>query len=246
MFLTSYLGGAKKSGGTRVPSPLFSDNGLTDRLKAAWPEQARVLLVCASPDDYEKNDLVLACQRIAFPLSGLGVSSMEMCDARSGNAADRLGDMDAVVLTGGHVPTQNAFFRKIGLKEKLSRFNGLVIAWSAGSMNCAETVYAGPELDGEAVDPAFQRWIPGLGLTDINIFPHYDRLKDEWLDGLRLMEDITYPDSCRHEILALTDGSYILIENGQETLFGEGYSIRNGELRKICGYGESLILKSGK
>ena len=59
-------------------------------------------------------------------------------------------------------------------------------------MNCADTVYAGPELEGEAIDPLYKRWITGLGLTDINIFPHFQSLKDDFLDGQRLIEDITY------------------------------------------------------
>ncbi len=35
-------------------------------------------------------------------------------------------------------------------------------------MNCAEMVCAGPELPGEAIDPKFQRWISGLGITKTN------------------------------------------------------------------------------
>lgn len=38
--------------------------------------------------------------------------------------------------------------KTIGLKERLQSWDGLLIAWSAGSMNCAEMVYAGPELLG--------------------------------------------------------------------------------------------------
>lgn len=67
-------------------------------------------------------------------------------------------------------------------------------------MNCASNVYASPELKGEAVDTSFIRWIPGLGLTETTIFPHYQLLKNEYLDGLRVMEDITYVDSYTHEI----------------------------------------------
>ena len=152
--------------------------------------------------------------------------------------------MDAVILIGGHVPTQNAFFKKIGLKERLAGFNGLLLAYSAGSMNCASNVYVSPELDGEAADPDFVRWTSGLGLTEINIFPHYQAIKDDMLDGLRLMEDITYPDSYTHEILALNDGSYIVIENGTEILYGEACRIQNGRPEKICRDGETLVLKA--
>ena len=120
------------------------------------------------------------------------------------------------------------------IKRKIKRRKGPLIAWSAGSMNCAEMVYAGPELPGEAIDPKFQRWISGLGITKTNIFPHFEALRDEILDGLRLIEDITYADSMGHEIIALNNGSFIVIDNGTEMLYGEAYSIKNGEQRQIC------------
>lgn len=39
------------------------------------------------------------------------------------------------------------------------------------------------------------------------ILPHYQDIKDDILDGKRLFEDITYPDSYDKEFYALTDGS---------------------------------------
>lgn len=109
-------------------------------------------------------------------------------------------------------------------------------------MNCAETVYAGPELPGEAVDPEYQRWISGLGVTQINIFPHFEDLREEMLDGMRLVEDITYSDSFGHEIIALNNGSYILIEDGQEIICGEAYRILDGTLEQICADNQQIVL----
>jgi len=37
-----------------------------------------------------------------------------------------------------------------------------------------------------------------------------------------------------HTFFALRDGSYILSEDGEETLYGEAYRIRNGILELIC------------
>ena len=236
--LTSHIGGAYKVDGKRLPGPIADKNGLLAKLKDIWPADARVLMICADPVDYEKNDSVLYCYKEVFPMSGLSVSSIGMCDARTEAPAENISETDVIILTGGHVPTQNAFFKKIGLREKLKGFEGILIAWSAGSMNCADTVYAGPELEGEALDPAFKRWIPGLGLTRVNIFPHYEMLKDDILDGLRVIEDITYADSLGQEILALNDGSYIVIEDGRTELFGEAYSILDGEKEQICRDGE--------
>lgn len=159
IILTSSLGGSSKVNGTRVPSVFLTDNGLLGKLKELWVGDAKVMIICASPDDYEKNDSVCACLKEAFPMSGLSISYIEKCDDRNEKLIERLPEMDVILLAGGHVPTQNTFMKKIGLKERLIDFNGLLIAWSAGSMNCASNVYAAPELEGEAIDPSFTRWL---------------------------------------------------------------------------------------
>lgn len=241
--LTSSLGGSYKVDGKRVPSVLLTDNGLLDKLKEIWIDNAKVMIICASPNEYEKNDSICGCLKEAFPMSGLSISYIDKCDDRNEELIEKLEEMDVILLAGGHVPTQNKFMKKLKLKERLTNFPGLVIAWSAGSMNCATNVYAAPELDGEAIDPDFERWIAGLGITEVNIFPHYQSLKDDYLDGLRIMEDITYADSHDHEILAMNDGSYILIEDGTEVLFGEAYLIKDGCMEQLCKNGESVVLK---
>lgn len=240
--LTSSLGGSVKVNGIRVPDVLIQQNGLLDRLKSIWIPNARVLIICANPDNHEKNDGVYACLKEALPMSGLSISSVEQCDDRNPDIIENLASIDVLILAGGHVPTQNKFMKELRLKERLSDYSGIVIAWSAGSMNCADVVYAGPELEGEAVDPLYERWITGLGITDINIFPHFQSLKDDYLDGMRLIEDITFDDSVGHELIALNDGSYIMLDNGQATLYGEAYRIKDRQLTQICKAGEHIIL----
>ena len=240
--LASSIGGQIKADGRRLPAKLLSNNGLLNTIKSFWKDDSKVMIISGSPEDYDKNDSVLFCLVSAFPMSGLSVSAFLMCDKRNEEIIERLPEMDVLILAGGHVPTQNAFMKEIRLKERLQEWDGLLIAWSAGSMNCAGTVYAGPELPGEAIDPNYQRWISGLGITRANIFPHFDALKDEVLDGMRLIEDITFPDSFGHEILALNNGSFILIEDSTETLCGEAYSIKDGELKQICWNEKQIIL----
>lgn len=241
--LTSSLGGSIKVNGTRVPDELIQYNGLLDNLKSIWIPDARVLIICANPDNHEKNDGVYTCLKEALPMSGLSISSIHQCDDRNPDIIEKLEDIDVLILAGGHVPTQNKFMKQLRLKERLAGFCGIVVAWSAGSMNCADMVYAGPELEGEAVDPFYERWIPGLGLTDINIFPHFQSLREEYLDGMRLIEDITFEDSVGHEIIALNDGSYIMIDGGKATLYGEAYSIKDRQLVQICRDGEYVDLR---
>ena len=241
--LTSSLGGQIKVDGKRIPTKLMENNGLLDTIRSAWKENSNVLIISGSPGFYDKNDSVVSCLKESFSLSGLSFMDFLMCDDRNREIINRFSEMDVLILAGGHVPSQNAFLKELKLKERLLDWDGLLIAWSAGSMNCAEIVYAGPELPGEAIDPEYQRWMSGLGVTEINIFPHFEELKDEMLDGMRLIEDITYSDSMGHEIIALNNGSYIVMDNGVETLYGDAYSIKDGAQKQICKDGEWILLE---
>lgn len=59
---------------------------------------------------------------------------------------------------------------------------------------------------------------------------HMDELKSDF----ESMKNMIYADSMGHEIIALNNGSFIVIDNGTEILYGEAYSIKNGEQRQIC------------
>lgn len=73
VMLTSSLGGSSKVNGVRVPSVLIQRNGLLDNLKSIWVADANVLIICAEPSDYEKNDSVCDCLKEALPMSGLSI-----------------------------------------------------------------------------------------------------------------------------------------------------------------------------
>ena len=149
--------------------------------------------------------------------------------------------IDLIVLAGGHVPTQNLFFQKIGLAKLLKNYQGVILGMSAGSMNCARRVYAQPEEPGES-RADFRRFYPGLGLSEINILPHYQQVYDRMLDGKRLYEDVTYPDSMGNSFLSLVDGSYILEEKGETTLYGEAYALTDGKFFQISHVDEIVPL----
>ena len=240
LFLTSSPGGFPGRNAPRRACALNEKNHFVDHLKALWKPDMRVLFLASSRDDYAANDAQSGMLREALPLSGLPIACMDVCDGRNPDLDPK--DYDFLILGGGHVPTQNAFFQEIGLKEALSGFDGILMGISAGTMNCAATVYAQPELPGEATDPDYRRFIPGLGLTDIMVLPHYQMLKNEVLDGLRIIEDITLPDSVGRAIHVLVDGSYILVNDQGATLWGEGYLARDGVLTQICEEGGSLAL----
>ena len=210
------------------------DNGFLARITAELPPHPRILLVSAAPDDEAFTDSVLEGMGTCIRNSGIVPEEIVMLDRRNAREVNELvANAHWVVLCGGHVPTQNRFLHEIGLKEILRNFDGVVMGCSAGSMNCADRVYSHPELDGEAEDPAYRRWLRGLGLTDINLVPHYHQVRDVVLDGKRLFEDIVFPDSWRHRFYTFPDGGYVMVRDGRSTLYGEAWEITQGGMRKV-------------
>ena len=221
---------------TTIPctNTLNPANGFLDALRQRFPKDCRALFVCSDPDHSDVTDYYAAETKAGFEEAGFAFASFDVLDGRNAAETNALvAGSDCIILAGGHVPTQNRFFQRIGLKDALRGFGGILITISAGTMNCAETVYAQPEEPGEATDPAYRRFLPGLGLTETMLLPHYQAYKDYTVDGLRVYEDITYADSFGRTFVAIPDGSYLLIENGVETLHGEAFAIRDGVLTKI-------------
>ena len=215
-------------------------NDFLERLHCALPVNPRCLFVASSPDDRDATCEFGAAMFCAFAEAGIHFGSYHILDGWTADlAAELIAQSDFIILAGGHVPTQNAFFNEIGLASLLEDFPGVIMGISAGSMNAAHWVYMQPEAPGES-DPEFQRFAPGLGLTDVNICPHYQKVFDMELDGLRLFEDITYEDSMGNTFYPLPDGSYFYIDEDQTLLCGESYRLRNGILEKLTEDGETL------
>jgi peptidase E len=212
-----------------------SDNGFLATVKAELPQKPRILMVSAAPDDRAFTDSVLEGMSLCVRNSGIEPSAITMLDRRNcKRAAALVKKADWIVMCGGHVPTQNKFIHEIGLKKLLEGFDGLIMGCSAGSMNCADIVYSHPELHGEAADRQYSHWLRGLGLTRIQIIPHYYQVRDYLIDGRRLFEDVIFPDSLHHSFYTFPDGGYIVVKDGRETLYGTAWEISNGRMRQIC------------
>lgn len=222
---------------------LNPDNRFIDELRRVFPNPCRALNICSDPDGWEKTDFYASLTRLYFENAGFRFDSFRVLDGRNAAQAKELvRESNLVILGGGHVPTQNRFFSKIGLRELLGDYDGVVVGISAGSMNSAALVYAQPEEEGEAVDPSYRRFLTGLGLTKTMLLPHYQEVKDDVLDGMRLFAEITCPDSMGKCFYAIPDGTYLFIENGREELRGEAWQIRDGVLTQIAADGEVIPL----
>ena len=222
---------------------LNPENQFLDNLSQCLPEHPRCLFVCSDPDSPELTDRFAEEFAAAFEEAGLELGEYAVLDRR--NQADAqvlIWESDLIILSGGHVPTQNAFFQEIGLRELLENYQGVLMGISAGTMNAADRVYVQPEEEGES-DPDFPRFAPGLGITDVNVLPHYQQVKDYELDGLRLFEDITYADSMGNTFFALPDGSYFYQDEDGLLLCGEGYRLQDGILEQLTQNGDVLDME---
>ena len=243
LFLTSSPCDDDVPQGCDLPCIYFERNAFVANLRRYVAPGGRFLVIAAWPEDHARNDEMANTFAGCFAWHGMGFTQVDVLDSRNAErAAELVIQSNVILLAGGHVPTENAFFKQIGLREKLAGYEGVIMGVSAGSMNAADTVYVQPEEAGEAIDPHFVRWTQGLGLTDKNILPHYNQVRDNILDGLRLFEDVTYPDSVGHPLYVLMDGSYILERDGKSTLYGESYLLHNGVMERICNEGESIPL----
>ena len=218
-------------------------NGFADALRGAVPAPVEGLFICSDPDSHDRTDSFAADMKALMEGAGLRFAGWRVLDGRNaGDAPTLVRRAGLIVLAGGHVPTQNRFFQKIGLKGLLAGWDGALIGISAGTMNCAETVYAHPELEGEAIDPGYRRFLLGLGLTRVSVLPHVQSWRNDRLDGLRLIEDIALPDSAGRCFYALPDGSWLFLRDGRTELMGAAWRVADGEMEKVCGDGETLEL----
>ena len=219
---------------------LSNANEFVDRIRAVLPDNPQALFVSSDPDDHDGTCRFAAETTAAFAAEGMAFSSYQVLDwTTASRAYGMIHHSDVIFLSGGHVPTQNAFFRKIRLRHLLRHFHGTVVGISAGSMNMADVVYSQPEAPGES-SPDFEIFLPGLALTDVNVLPHCQKAMHFMLDGKRLYEDITFPQSMGHTFFALPDGSYFFQDEDGLLLCGKSYRLRNGILELLTVDGECL------
>ena len=95
---------------------LCSDNEFIDRIRSVLPPCPRALFVAADPDNREDTCRFAADTTGAFSEAGMPFQSYHILDGFNAEDAEALiAGSDLILLSGGHVPTQNAFFQETGL-----------------------------------------------------------------------------------------------------------------------------------
>lgn len=220
-----------KVDGKKYANAFDNTNGIINQLDELMEMKETILFISSCPEDYEKTDNYSSLIFDGLRLSGIDFINYVVLDNRNYLDAERyVKCADLIFLSGGDTCVENDFFKKIGLKELLNDFNGIIVGQSAGSINMASNVYNSPE-DGDESEPIY---FEGLGLSNVNIEPHFV-LDISGFDDMQMYQrNHILEESKVRDIYGLCDGSHILEMDGSITIYGDAYLIKNGVITKIC------------
>ena len=153
-----------------------------------------------------------------FRESGISFDEAYVVDGRMtvAEAQKALTEADVVWLSGGNTPVEFAYMKKYGLDTILKQHEGVVIGMSAGSINMAKNAICTL-----ACGHAKQEIYEGLGFVDFSVEPHFvrEKLSEELLEL-----------SKEYLIYGLCDDSIIVSKDGQISVYGEVYCIKDGQM----------------
>lgn len=239
LFFTSNTKHYLKLDDKRVPKALDDTNGIVEQLKALLPKDGTSLFVASTPSLREKVDSYSSLLFEGLKLSGLTFAKYLILDDRTKDLAkDFVREADVIFLSGGDTYIENEFFKEIHLATLLEDYSGVIIGQSAGSINMAGHVYNSPE-EGDHSEPIY---FDGLGLSNINIEPHFE-LDSSSFDELQMYQRRhLLEESFKRPVYGLCDGAHIIEVDGRATIYGETYLIQDGNIIKLCSNKEKYEL----
>ena len=228
--LTSQLDTYTNVNGEKRVKEINNTNEFITQIKKYIKNYDSILFIASTKNDYEKVDLYSSLLFESLKLSGIVFNEYNILDSRTINKAKEFVDKaNFIFLSGGDTFEQSEFFKEIKLKELLEDYNGIIVGQSAGSINMAKDVFNSPE-QGEDSEPIY---FEGLGLTEINIEPHWKTDTSEFDEYEKYQRNYILEESQKRDIYALCDGSYITIIDNKINMYGEIYMIKNGSITKI-------------
>lgn len=239
--LTSDFKNYEKKDGVKIVRPMSNENGIVNQLKTALKETKKAVFIAS--DINNTPDVVQSYAKIFFDSMKLVEITFDEHYILDGTKIDKaeeyIENANLIFLCGGNTYNQNQFLKKLNLKKLLSNYNGIVMGQSAGAINMAKNCFNSPE-ELERIEPMF---FEGLGLTDINIEPHFIYETTNFDENEKHQREIVIKESYNRKIYGQCNGSHIFIDdNDIATIYGKTYIIANGNIEKICENGQKLII----
>ncbi len=233
IFFTSNTKHYHKVDDKKIANEIDNSNGFVDQINQLLGNNKdnTILYIAADPNDFAKVDNYSALLFEGFRLSGISFSNYLVLDNRTKDrASDFVRNADIIFLSGGDTFSEMTFFKEINLSELLNDYDGIIIGQSAGSINLAKSVYNSPE-NGDDSEPVY---FDGLGLSDINIEPHFV-LETEGFDEMQMYQrKHLIEESNNRDIYGLTDGAHILQIGDNINIYGNTFLIKDGHISQIC------------
>lgn len=228
IILTSNLKHYRMKNGVKYAIGIDNTNYLVDQIKSNLKNNNSILFI---PSQVTDDSKILEYAQILF--DALKISGIEfnnyyvLTSDKLDKIEEYINSSSLVFLSGGITYIQHQLFQKINLKQLLSNYEGLVIGQSAGSINLASNVYNSPEDYDES-----HIYYEGLGLTDINIEPHFELDTSVFSELDLYQREHVLRESYKRCIYGLPDGSHILINSDGISFYGDIYEIRDGKINK--------------
>ncbi len=229
IILTSDLKHYHKDNNGILSNKIDNNNYLVDNIKDNLKSNKGLLFIPSDISDEEKIKIYFKILVDTLKLSDIIFENNYLLTLNNKEKLEEyINNSSLIFLSGGITYTQHLLFEKLNLRELLEGYNGLIIGQSAGSINLAADVYSSPEsIEEEHI------YFKGLGLTDINIEPHF-KLNTDTFDSLQMYQrNHILKESYNRNIYGMPDGSYILIKCNDIYVYGEAYLIKCGKINLI-------------
>ena len=222
LFLASNIGGIKKENGKKVPVSFFENNNFLKNMKESINDYDKFVIIASDADNYEQNDYYLKLDMDVLAMSGINFKENVVLDNRNkDDIVNVLKNSSLIFLSGGDTLKQNIFFNEINLKEYIKNIDACIVGISAGAINSAKIVFNSPEEEKDLTNPSI---LEGLGLTTINVEPHFDCDKIS-----KIQMDVILKESNNRVIYGLPDKSYIF----NNKVYGKCYRVYKENIELI-------------
>lgn len=158
----------------------------------------------------------------SFNKIGISFNSVKIIDYRidKNEAKEYIEKSDILFIMGGDTYNEFQYIKEYNLIKLIKNFNGIIIGVSAGSLNMSKNVcYLDEYKEYNLVQ------YEGLGLTNINIYPHFDINNKEFVKE-------TLEVSKHKKIYALPNESFIIIKDNKYDIVGVYYIFENNDYVK--------------
>lgn len=168
------------------------------------------------PGDYDKEKYIIYKDKIIGWFENIDIIFKEK---HLVSLDGELKCYDAIFLMGGNPINQIEIINKINLKNIINKAK-VVIGVSAGAINLSKEAIYFNDYNNKV------EMYDGIGLTDINVYPHFDITNEYFVEEVKMVSRLK-------SLIALPNNSFIKIDDKQIEFIGDFFKIDKENIIKI-------------